>query len=132
MLVVQDFIGCRRDWLAAVDLVGRGEADVTLAAADTTKRRASQSSAGGGNTAVATNPGRGISAVMVALADTQRVSVVGDLCTRPRVCASVYGGMVAMFLPCTTGTVHQPRSVLERFFPIHTRAFFPIHTGTRR
>jgi hypothetical protein len=36
--------------------------------------------------------------VCTALADSVRVSVVGDLSTRPRVCASVYGGMVAMFL----------------------------------
>jgi hypothetical protein len=38
-------------------------------------------------------------ALPTVLADTSRVSVVGDLSTRPRVCASVYGGMIALFLP---------------------------------
>jgi hypothetical protein len=67
----------RRLWLEACDAFGR---DAAVVAVGTDDRAPSALS------------------VCAALADRVRVSVVGDLSTRPRVCASVYGGIVARFL----------------------------------
>jgi hypothetical protein len=100
--VLQHFFdeGLRSSWLRACDVIGRDVASVAVVGG------AAESSGGG---AAASSIGRGIATassgavaagVSCALSDRLRISVVGDLCTRPRVCASVYGGMVAMFLPC--------------------------------
>jgi hypothetical protein len=71
----------RRQWLAAIDVVGRGQAGVLPVIV----------SSGG-----APQPAPAL--MFSALTDTSRVIVLGDE-TRPRLCASVHGGMVARFLP---------------------------------
>lgn len=90
----QAFSDLRREWLRACDVVGRDVACVPVV---------SGAAASSGDASVAGTGAVHESSTTVtvgaALADRVRVSVVGDLCTRPRVCASVYGGMVAMFLP---------------------------------
>jgi hypothetical protein len=112
--LVQDFDGCRRHWLAVCDTVARGAACVTDDSHGSgrnevgdcgerrtvmRRRRKTRHSSDGEShergSAVAED-----AAVRAALMDTVRVTVVGDMCSRPRVCASVYGGMVAMFLQC--------------------------------
>jgi hypothetical protein len=85
----------RRAWLRACDVVGRD-----MALAPVNGRTASHGvtlpcTTSEGDAAVTTTCSQ---VVWTALADRVRVSVVGDLSTRPRLCASVYGGIVAMFL----------------------------------
>jgi hypothetical protein len=76
----QQFQGLRRHWLAAIDAVGRGRAGVLLVP--------------DGCTGLS-----GPAPTLVAmLTDTRRVILLGDE-DRPRLCASVFGGMVARFLP---------------------------------
>jgi hypothetical protein len=100
---VQMFCGPRRWWLEACDAVGRDEASMTgvdRSVDGNSNRDAGASSDCDVAMAVNSCDARGGAMVVrAALADRVRVSVVGDLSTRPRVCASVYGGMVAMFLP---------------------------------
>jgi hypothetical protein len=87
----------RRAWLRACDVVGR---DMALAPAN--GQPASHSATPPSTTSegdVVTVTSRCSQVVCTALADRVRVSVVGDLSTRPRLCASVYGGMIATFLP---------------------------------
>jgi hypothetical protein len=75
---VQRFDGLRRHWLAAIDVVGRCQAGVFVGAS---------------------GPAPPSRLMVGLLTDTSRVIALGDE-TRPRLCASLYGGMVALFLPC--------------------------------
>jgi hypothetical protein len=102
----QRFRGLRRWWLAACDAVGRDAASMAAGGhivdvsrlSDALPPAASDDDAA--MSAQVSVSGRAAElTVRAALSDRERVSVVGDLSTRPRVCASVYGGVVAMFLP---------------------------------
>jgi hypothetical protein len=98
---VQLFTGFRRHWLAACDVVGRDAAAVVEPELSGAKRLAMTWPAPAWEQWEFPVPSSPVAQVVgVALADRVRVSVVGDLSTRPRVCASEYGHIVATFLPC--------------------------------
>jgi hypothetical protein len=102
----QTFRGLRRWWLAACDAVGRDAASMAAGGdtidvsrlSDALTPAASDDDAAMSVQVSVSHRAAELS-VRAALSDRERVSVVGDLSTRPRVCASVYGGVVAMFLP---------------------------------